>query len=64
MVSLIYGASFLGIFAPILAGRIVDASVTSNAFVFAGIVSLASVVLFAFVKLPKTVNQVAESAGS
>lgn len=63
VVSLIYGASFLGVLAPLFAGIIVDASVTSNAFIFAAVVSLASVVVFSFVKLPKTVNQVASSSG-
>jgi sugar phosphate permease len=63
VVSLIYGASFIGVLSPFLAGLIVDASVTSNAFIFAAVVSLASVVVFAFVKLPKTVNQQASSTG-
>ena len=62
VVSLIYGASLFGTFSPFLAGAIVDASVTSNAFIYAGVVSLSSVVVFAFVKLPKTINQVASSS--
>jgi len=62
VVSLIYGASFIGVLSPFLAGLIVDASVTSNAFIFAAVVSLASVVIFAFVRLPKTVNQEAGSS--
>jgi len=63
VVSLIYGASFFGTLSPFVAGLIVDASVTSNAFIYAAVVSLASVALFAFVKLPKTVNQLAGSSG-
>ena len=61
VVSLIYGASFFGTFAPFAAGMIVDASVTGNAFVFAGVVTLVSVVVLAFVKLPMTMNQMAKS---
>ena len=62
VVSLIYGAGFFGTIAPFLAGIIVDASQTRNAFVFAGITVLAAVVVFALVKLPKTANQLASSS--
>ena len=59
VVSLIYGAGFFGIAAPVIAGFIVDASQTRNAFVFAGLTVLAAVVVFAVVRLPKTANQLA-----
>ena len=46
VVSLIYGASFLGAFSPFLAGVIVDFGTTSDAFVYGGaMVFLAGVVL-------------------
>ena len=57
VVSLIYGASFFGTFSPFVAGIIVDASVTQNAFLYAGVVVLISTVLLAVEKLPKTANQ-------
>ena len=62
VVSLIYGAGFFGIMAPVIAGFIVDASQTRNAFVFAGLTVLAAVAVFAVVRLPKTANQLANSS--
>ena len=62
VVSLIYGAGFFGTIAPFVAGVIVDASQTRNAFLFAGATVLAAVVVFALVKLPKTANQLASSS--
>lgn len=63
VVSLIYGASILGAFSPILAGKITDATITQDAFVYGGLVVLASAVILAMVKLPKTDNQIASSNG-
>lgn len=54
VVSLIYGASFFGTFSPFLAGVIVDVTeTTSNAFIYAGIVVLASTVVLAMQKFPQ-----------
>ena len=61
VVSLIYGASFFGVFSPVLAGLIIDASITQNAFVYGGVVVLISAVILAMIKLPKTINQMANS---
>ena len=63
VVSLIYGAIFFGAFSPILAGIIIDASMTSNAFVYGGLVVLVSAVILAMIRLPKTINQLANSNG-
>ena len=60
VVSVIYGASFFGAVSPFIAGLIVDASVTSNAFVYAGILVLIGTALMVIQKLPKTANQMAE----
>ena len=59
VVSIIYGASFFGTFAPFVAGIIADASETRNAFIFAGVMVLISALLLAFLKLPRTANLVA-----
>ena len=64
VVSLIYGAGFFGVFSPVLAGIIIDATVTQNAFLFGGVVVLISAVILAMIKLPKTANQLAESKSS
>lgn len=63
VVSLIYGATFFGAFSPIVAGIITDATFTSNAFVYGGVMVLISALILAVVKLPKTANQLAESNG-
>ena len=57
VVSLIYGASFLGAFSPWIAGRIVDLTQTSNAFVFGGAMVIIGVALLSLTRLPKTANQ-------
>ena len=57
VVSLIYGASFLGAFSPWIAGRIVDLTQTSNAFVFGGAMVIIGVTLLSLTRLPKTANQ-------
>ncbi len=57
VVSLIYGASFLGAFSPFIAGIIVDYTTTSNSFVYAGAMVAAGAVLLMFTRLPKTVRQ-------
>lgn len=59
VVSLIYGASFLGTASPVVAGIIVDASETSNAFVYGGGVVLLATLMLALLKLPKTATQLA-----
>lgn len=59
VVSLIYGASFLGTVSPFVAGVLADNFGTGSAFIYAGAVALASTVLLAIQKLPKTANQVA-----
>ncbi len=53
VVSLIYGAGFLGTLSPVLAGVIVDASETSNAFVYGGGIVIASALVLSLVKLPR-----------
>ena len=57
VVSLIYGASFLGTLSPFVAGIIVDASETSNAFIYGGGIILVSTVILLFAKLPRTATQ-------
>ena len=57
VVSLIYGASFLGAFSPWVAGRIVDLTQTSNAFIFGGAMVMLGVALLSITRLPKTANQ-------
>ena len=57
VVSLIYGASFLGAFSPWVAGVIVDRTEISNAFIYGGIMVVIGAVILAFTKLPRTVNQ-------
>ena len=57
VLSLIYGASFLGTVSPIIAGVLVDEFGLKSAFVYSGIVVLASTILLALLKLPKTINQ-------
>ena len=57
VVSLIYGASFLGAFSPWVAGRIVDLTQTSNAFIFGGATVILGALLLSITRLPKTANQ-------
>ncbi len=53
VVSLIYGASFLGAFSPFLAGVIVDLGATSDSFVYGGVTVVAAAVLLGLTRLPK-----------
>ena len=53
VVSLIYGASFLGAFSPFLAGVIVDLGNTSDAFVYGGATVIAAALLLGLTRLPK-----------
>ena len=64
VVSLIYGASFLGTLSPIIAGAIADSQGIPAAFVYGGVVILISTAILAMMKLPKTANQIAASASS
>ena len=57
VVSLIYGASFLGAFSPWVAGVIVDRTEISNAFIYGGVMVVIGAIILALTKLPKTVNQ-------
>ncbi len=57
VVSLIYGASFLGAFSPWVAGVIVDSTEISNAFIYGGAMVIIGAIILALTKLPKTVNQ-------
>jgi MFS family permease len=61
MVSLIYGASFLGTLSPILAGIIADAYGVPNTFLYAGGVTLLATFILALLKMPKTESQLAQS---
>ena len=58
VVSLIYGASFLGTLSPVFAGLIADKFGTHITFVFGGSIVLLATVVLAFTKLPKTLNQI------
>ena len=51
VVSLIYGASFLGAFSPFLAGVIVDFGTTSDAFVYGGVMVFLAGVVLAMIRL-------------
>ena len=51
VVSLIYGASFLGAFSPFLAGVIVDAGTISDAFVYGGVMVFLAGVVLALIRL-------------
>lgn len=57
VVSLIYGASFLGALSPFIAGVIVDLTDTSSAFLYGGIMALAATLILTFTRLPKTLSQ-------
>ena len=58
VVSLIYGAGFLGAFSPWVAGVIVDRTDTSTAFVYGGAMVVLGALLLAVTQLPKTANQI------
>ena len=53
VVSLIYGASFLGAFSPFIAGVIVDLGSNSDAFVYGGAAVIAAAALLGLTRLPK-----------
>jgi predicted MFS family arabinose efflux permease len=57
VVSMIYGASFLGSASPVLAGIIADKHGVPNAFLFAGSVVLLATFIMSLLKLPQTANQ-------
>ena len=57
VVSLIYGASFIGTVSPIIAGLLVDAFGLTSAFVYSGIIVLSSTVVLIGLRLPKTMSQ-------
>ena len=61
VVSLIYGAGFFGVLSPLFAGFISDQWGMRNAFVYGGIVVIASAIILALLTLPKTANQEAVS---
>ncbi len=63
VVSLIYGASFLSIISPLIAGYIVDTTTTTNAFLYGGAVVLFATVILALLRMPRTANQVASGRG-
>jgi MFS family permease len=52
VVSLIYGASFLGTVSPIIAGLIVDEFGLKSAFIYSGVVALSATIVLGFIKLP------------
>ena len=59
VVSLIYGASFLGTLSPIIAGIIADKFGVPSVFIFGGSVVLLGAVILLALKLPETANQMA-----
>ena len=58
IVSLIYGASFIGTLSPIFAGVIADSYGTHIAFVYGGAVVLLGTLILALTKLPRTASQI------
>ena len=58
IVSLIYGASFIGTLSPVFAGVIADSYGTHIAFVYGGAVVLLGTLILALTKLPSTANQI------
>jgi MFS family permease len=59
VVSLIYGASFLGTLSPVFAGVIADNYGTHITFIYGGAVVMLATVVLALTKLPRTLNQIA-----
>ena len=59
VVSLIYGASFLGTLSPVFAGIIADRYGTHMTFIYGGSVVLLATVVLALTRLPRTLNQIA-----
>jgi MFS family permease len=62
VVSLIYGASFVGTVSPLVAGAIADAYGVTNAFMFGGAAVLMAALMLALTKLPRTSTQMAGAA--
>ena len=62
VVSLIYGASFLGTLSPVLAGVIADAYGYPSAFLYGGGIVLLAAFITALIKLPRTATQLAAVA--
>ena len=62
VVSLIYGASFLGTVSPIVAGVIADNYGTTSTFLYGGAVTLVATVVLALLRLPKTATQMQEAS--
>ena len=61
VVSLIYGASFLGAFSPWIAGVIVDLTEVSNSFIYGGVLVILGALVLSATRLPKTANQLRAS---
>ena len=61
VVSLIYGASFLGTVSPIIAGVIADTYGVPSTFLYGGALILLSTFVLALLRLPKTATQLAEA---
>ena len=57
VVSLIYGAGFIGTISPVLAGLIADAYGVTNAFLNGGSLVMVSAVVLAITRLPETATQ-------
>jgi MFS family permease len=53
VVSVMYGASFLGILSPIIAGVIVDETQTQNAFVYGAVMVFLGTLVLALMRLPR-----------
>ena len=60
VVSLIYGASFLGTLSPVFAGIIADNYGIEKTFLYGGAMILLSTLVLALTRLPKTANQLAQ----
>jgi MFS family permease len=53
VVSVMYGASFLGILSPIIAGVIVDQTQTQNAFIYGAVMVFIATFVLAVMRLPR-----------
>lgn len=60
VVSLIYGASFLGTLSPVFAGIIADNYGIEKTFLYGGAMILLATLVLALTRLPKTANQLAQ----
>ena len=63
VVSLIYGAGFLGTFSPWFAGYLVDRFGIHSAFLYGGVVSLLAAAMLVVLRLPKTSRQLEQASG-